>query len=288
MSSSYYTVIALLCLLAAAYGSDMYMPVCNASDPIYSDSPDPPLPTLPTQFSAIVEANIGQWNRTIFVTDVFDEIGNRGKLTHVSYDTEATGIYDYNVGEIFHITDLETGSECVVYPIAATTEFLNETFGFRIVNGSVHIGTVSNFFGIANNLPVRYIGDSVVRGIDCYRWQACVSEVNNSYTLEYDFAADSWNYAYNVTPIPIQITLNGQRVNDEDGEVEVLNHIYAFVGFNSGPRSVPDEEFQVPLGLSCKGRIPGLETPTLPDYFSYYVEAIEGKDSFVLRVSFMY
>ena len=266
----------------------MYMPVCNALDPIYSDSPDPPLPTLPTQFSAIVEANIIQWNSTIIVTELFDEIGNRGKMTYVLNEFEFIGIYDYNVGEIFYIADLETGSECVVLLIADRTEFLNETFGFRIVNGSVHIGTVSNFFGITSNLPVRYIGDFVVRGINCYRWQVCVSEVNNSYTLEYDFAVDSWDYAYNVTPIPIQITLNGQRVNDEDGEVEVLNHIYAFVGFNSGPRSVPVEEFQVPLGLSCKGRIPGLETPTLPDYFSYYVEAIEGKDSFVPRVSFMY
>ena len=108
-------MIGLLCLLAAAYGSHMYMPVCNALDPIYSDSPDPPLPTLPTQFSAVIEANIGQWNRTIFVTEVFDEIGNRGKLTHASKrHLSSTGIYDYNVGEIFHITDLETGSECVV------------------------------------------------------------------------------------------------------------------------------------------------------------------------------
>ena len=86
----------------------------------------------------------------------------------------------------------------------------------------------------------------------------------------YYFATDDWEFAWGDGPIatPIQMTLTARRGDNE------LNHVYSFVSFNTGPSSVPDEVFQVPLGLVCTGRIPGPPTPPLPPYFSATLEVV--------------
>ena len=262
-----------------------YEPVCNPANFTNGTSPTKPLPDLPTQFSTLLEANFGQWNISLVSEELFDEMGNRGKLTIVFNDSMTMLIFDYDDAEVFVIID----GVCAVYPISGPSDFLNETFGFQYVNGSVHIGTVGSLFDIGKDQPMMYCGIEQIRGIQVDHWQTCTVEKNNSYTLDYYFTADSWTYAYNVTPTPIQITLNG-RMQDENGTVQNVNHVYSFVSFNSGPRSVPDEEFQVPFDLPCSGRIPGMATPTLPDYFSFYVDSVDSDamTSSLYKVSCMY
>lgn len=170
--------------------------------------------------------------------------------------------------------------------IAEPTAILNRTFGFQLVNGSVHIGSVLGFFGLVDGANPRYLGPEIARGIPCLRWQTCHVLDNNSYTLDYLFSAEDWMDAYSDGPVPVQIRLLGSRL-DGNGQVLRINHTYNFVAFNSGPDSVPDEVFVVPNGLACRGRIPGIPLPVLPPYFSMYLENVraETKESQIIRVS---
>ena len=202
-------------------------------------------------------------------------------------DTSVTRIYDYNNQEIFLLPDLDSGNPCSARMIDPSDPFINRTFGFRYVNGSVHIGSVQSFFDIYTNESMNYTGVTDVRGISSDTWETCFSIPNNSYVLRYYFATADWRYAYDVNNLPVQIELMGRRVTDE-GEVEDLNHVYSFVNFNDG---VSDDEFNVPIGLPCTDRIAGkpITVPNFPDHFSLYVEDndIERKRSDLLRVSWL-
>ena len=252
-------------------------PVCNLVD-FGSTPPDPPLPELPQQFSALIEGNLGHRKQTINLREYFDEIGNRGRIeiagTNENGTFETIGIFDYDDAEIFLIPDRfgDEMSECGVRLIAEPTRFLNQTFGFQMVNGSVHIGSVLGFFQLVGDANPIYLEPEIVRGIPCDHWQTCHVLVNNSYTLDYYFSAENWTDAYSDGPVPVQIRLKGSRL-DQNG-VLMINHTYNFVAFNSGPDSVPDEVFVVPTGLACRGRIPGIPLPVLPPYFSMFLEAV--------------
>ena len=270
------TAVLLLCALAVANaqsGSGDYEPACDPDT--YSLPPSPPIPELPGQFSAVVEANIVQWNRTILVREYFDEVGNRGRL-EVNFNStrgNQVGIYDYNLGEIFLIPNPFTGDGCGVQLISQSTRLLR-VFGFELVNGSVHIGSVSHFFRLDGNVTARYMGVETVRGIPCNRWQTCViRSSNNSYTVDYYFSTDDWSFTANPSggPIPVQVVLTASL---NTSPLSYFYHIYTFVDFVSGPNSVPDEVFMVPTGLACTGRIPGQPLPTLPDFFSAYIEVV--------------
>ena len=119
----------LLCLVGVVFGQ--YMPVCDPAN--YAGPPSIPLPDLATQFSAVTEANLGQENRTLNVKEYFDEVGNRGRFEITKNEENSVGIYDYDDGEIFMISD---GDSCVVKLIAnpSTRRFYAEEaplFGFQ-------------------------------------------------------------------------------------------------------------------------------------------------------------
>ena len=275
-------VTFLLCLIGVVFGQ--YMPVCDPAN--YTGPPSIPLPNLPTQFSAVIEANLGQENSTTNVREYFDEVGNRGRFEITRYGLKTVGIFDYDDGEIFRISD---GDTCEVSLIAdpSTRTFFTEApiFGFLdSVNGSVHIGTIRDFFQLRNN-NATWLGVEVVRGIPCNRWQTCTVLENNSYTLDYYFATENWDFALGNGATPVQVILNALIVRK--GVAESLNHIYSFVSFDTGPRSVPDEAFTVPFGLICSGRIPGLPVPSLPEYFSATIEAVQRttRSALVYKVS---
>lgn len=281
-----FAIISLLSSLGAiAQGID---PVCNLTD--FTFPPNVSLPELPQQFSALIEANLGQRLQTFTVREYFDEVGNRGRLETaiptVIGTVEGIGIFDYDDAEIFLIPDRFGNEtvECGVRLIAEPTAILNRTFGFQLVNGSVHIGSVLGFFGLVDGANPRYLGPEIARGIPCLRWQTCHVLDNNSYTLDYLFSAEDWMDAYSDGPVPVQIRLLGSRL-DGNGQVLRINHTYNFVAFNSGPDSVPDEVFVVPNGLACRGRIPGIPLPVLPPYFSMYLENVraETKESQIIR-----
>ena len=268
-------VTVLLCLMGLVFGQ--YVPVCDPMN--YTGPPAIPLPNLSTQFSVVIEANFGQNNRTSDVKEYFDEAGNRGRfeITSTNFGADKiVGIFDYDDGEIFVISN---GDDCAVRLIAnsSTRRFLTETpiFGFQDgVNGSVHIGTVRDFFRLRRNTNATWLGVEDVRGIPCNRWQTCTVMQSYSYTLDYYFATEDWEFALGDGPTPVQVVLSAIDAR-EPGEPELLMHTYSFVSYDSGPRSVPDDVFAVPIGLACTGRIPGQPVPQFPEYYSATLERVD-------------
>jgi len=93
---------------------------------------------------------------------------------------------------------------------------------------------------------------------------------SNSYTLDYYFATENWDFALGNGPIPVQVVLNSV-----DARAESLTHTYTFVFYDTGPSSVPNELFTVPIGLVCTGRNPDRPIPPFPQYFSLSLEAVQ-------------
>ena len=262
--------VVLLCLVGAAFGQ--YVPVCDPTN--YTGPPSMPLPDFPTQFSVVIEANLGQENLTLNVKEYFDEVGNRGRFEITMDVGNTVGIFDYDDGEIFVISE-DGACEVKLIADSSTRSFLIEPplFGFSGgVNGSIHIGTVRDFFRLQRDTNATWLGVEVVRGIPCNRWQTCTVMENNSYTLDYYFATEDWNFALGNGPTPVQVILTG--IDARGGEAESLKHTYSFLSFDTGSRSVPDEVFAVPIGLVCTGRIPGRPVPPFPEYFSLTLEAV--------------
>ena len=257
----------LLCALTVVCAQPM--PLCNQS--VYNTSPNPPIPNLPRQFSAVIEANYLQSNQSVLAREYFDEIGNRGRF-EINSDSDGSmtiGIFDFNLNEVFLITR----GGCTVQKADAPSPQISQFFGFRVENGTVLIGTVANFFRLNSNTSANYLGQEDVRGISCDHWQTCTVMEDKSYTLDYYFSTAYWTFAANPnrSQIPVQVILEGWR---DDGAY--INHVYSFVDFVSGPRSVPNGVFMVPTGLACRGRIPGQPLPSLPDsgFFTTYIESV--------------
>ena len=257
-------IFTTVCVLS---GDCRPTPVCDPSD--YTTSPNPPIPDLPRQFSAVIEANFVQLDQSTLVREYFDEIGNRGRFEIAHSSSVVVGIFDYNLGEVFLIPDPYTGDGCSVYNISQSTSL--SIFGFRVVNGSMHIGTVGRFFRLSSNVSANYLGQEDVRGIMCGHWQTCTAMGNKSYTLDYYFSTADWAFSANPngSQIPVQVILNESRSDGPN-----LNHVYSFVDFVPGPLSVPDTVFMVPTGLPCRGRIPGQPLPALPNFFTTYLETV--------------
>ena len=227
--------VLLLCALTVVCAQPM--PLCNQSS--YTTSPNPPIPNLPQQFSAVIEANYLESNQSALAREYFDEIENRGR-----FELNAIlGIFDYNLNEVFLIPDPYTGDSCTVQMASALSPQMSHFFGFRMENGSVLIGTVAHFFQLNSNDSANYLGQEYVRGIMCDHWQTCTVMRNKSCTIDYYFSTADWKFTANPngSQVPVQVILNGWT---NDGLY--VNHVYSFVDFVSGPWSVPDEVFMVP------------------------------------------
>ena len=256
-----------------------YVPICNPAN--YTSGMQ--LPGLPRQFSVVVEANFGQNNSTSDIREYVDEVGNRGRLEISSVGTNTVvGIFDYDNGEIYIIPDANTGDACALKPIANSSAPSSPFFGFREVGGSVQIGTVSSLFRLPGNANAIWLGVEDVRGIPCNRWQTCTATQSSSYTLDYYFATDDWEFALGDAPTPVQVILNSVSARGS------LMHTYSLVFYDTGPGSLPDNIFNVPIGLVCTGRSPGRPVPPFPPYFSLTLESIQRsrQQSTVYKVSY--
>ena len=270
-------VVVLLCSVGVVFGQ--YTPICNTAN--FTGSSDMPPPSLPAQFSVVIEANFGQDNRTSDIKEYVDETGNmRGRFEISSTNFVAStvvGIFDYGDGEIYLIPDINnTGDACAVKPIAtpAAGPFDPTTLGFQVAGGSIRIETINRFFQAMSTASIRWVGVEDVRGIPCNRWQTCTTMQSYSYTLDYYFATDDWEFALGDASTPVQMVLNSVDARGGSAPVSRMD-IYSFVFYDTGPTSVPDDIFTVPIGLVCTGRSRGIAAPRFPDYFTLSLESVQ-------------
>lgn len=245
----------------------------------------PPLPTFPNQFSTEIEANILHLNRTLRITEYYDNINNRGRIDTYSSHGTSTTLVNYNTLEVSHITTSVDGSKsCFAAPLAAnSSRFARLLFGAQFDNGTARVVTTSQFLRFGAEFNETYIGIEMVRGIPCHRWQSCnVSEDGRAnYTIDYFFTQSNWSYYPSM--IPVQIIVNGTRPDNRtavDSPIHQVYNVYSFINFQSGPAD--DDVFRVPPGQPCKGRIIGKPLPPLPDdYYSILYETIDQADSII-------
>ena len=252
-----------------------YIPVC--SEESYSQTPYPPIPTLPNQFYTAFEFSYLEENRSYVFSEHYDDPGNRARLDYVLEDSGEPGveIYDYDLGEAFLIPDRERNVACGVKSLEEPSSFLNDSlFRFRYVNGSIHVGSVKGIFDLAGNQSARNCPQKKLRGILCDCWETCHNFDNLSYTVTYYFSSSEWNYYFpGEATIPVQINVHEASLED-DGTLSESRNTYSFFGFHSGPSAVPDSAFEVPTGLPCLGRISGKDLPQVPQYFSMHIERV--------------
>lgn len=266
------------CLILTAICSTSaqeHAPLCNPND--FTTNPNHPLPDFPDQFSVTIERVTGGYvNFTQISSEYYDSPGNRARIDTrygLENKTDSTIIFDYNLQEVFVFPDLDTGDECRVYNIT-NSPIVNLTFGVENRNSTLHIGSPVRFLeGIFPGTAIRFQGMNKVRGIPVMHWQACTFLLSSSYFANYYFAPRSYDYNgesakltddNELVPIQFELFSSGSSAMN-------FTATYNFIDFKSGPDSVSDEMFSVPLGLRCKGRMPGTP-PKIPDFFSMTVE----------------
>ncbi|XP_071507598.1 uncharacterized protein [Diadema antillarum] len=228
----------------------------------------PPLPKLPSQYTLRIEGNIVTKNYSLEMQEYYDEPGNRGAADTLSRGFESHTSYDYKTGQ--SITTF--GHRCAVANMS-TTPF--NMYGFKLEDGSPHIGGVNDVFVFGGKYNETYIGQEYVRGILTNHWQNCmyIESANQTYLLDYYFTLPGQHTAGGGEQIPVRATINGTAqtyVPTPSGDFIPINewhsfyHVYEFFEVIPGP--VEDERaFEPPLGYVCENRIS--EQP-YPDMFA--------------------
>lgn len=291
MISNLLVMKVLLLLVLIPLGYCQVAPICSSEAPGPNDRP---LPQLPDQFYLSMEASLIERNLSVFVVEYFDGPGNRGRIEFTGQGRKTNGVVDYNLKEVFVYPNPRTGDDCTVSIIGAPNQPNRPVrFIFGISpgpNNTVHIGSPSLFFGLVNVTNFTYLGIDAdeSRGIPCYHWVTCHNSFNSSFTLDFYFTDNNlWNTSYpDSTPIPVLIKLNGSVLNMSTGLEYSVLHYYSFVDFRSGPNSVPDDVFNIPLDLVCKGRLPGQSLPAFPKAFSANIEFVTSTGISNVKVSF--
>lgn len=255
-------------------GSADYEPICDPED-YNMQTPSMPFPTLPKQFSTVIDLSYYEYNVTVLAVEHYDYPGNRVRLDFFHKEDNQSEkditIFDYSNDEVFFIPDRERNVACGVRSISGHPEYVNYyTFGITHVNGKIHVKSAGDIYEEAQNTSFMYKGLENVRGIQCNRWQSCHMDDGSSYTMDHYFAISNWTFPFAGEIFPVKIEVNERY---DDGAPEMA--VYSFIAFHSGPDAVPDSAFAVPTGLACVGRSAGKGLPSVPSYFSMLVESQE-------------
>ena len=261
-------------------------PGCNVSD--YGLGPgDPQIPIIPDQYAIVAEITVPTLNRTFFINEYFDQIGNRARIDSTIKDVESVTIADYNDGQEFIFPDRNTGRACTVNPIVLNSQdfILNRVLG--VVpgpNDTVHIGPSNLLFRLINSSNSNFMGVDSIRGISANHWESCYVSDTEWYLNHFYFSSPSmWSFPYTEAQTPLFVSRVGQMQNSS-GDIQNINVTISYVRFQDGSDAVPDSLFQVPTGLPCRGRKEGKPLPSFPRFFSTQQEVVVRNSVFTVKV----
>jgi hypothetical protein len=208
-------------LIAFAVATGAALARAQASPP-----PPPALPTLPTQYTALIEANIVTGARsgqsyTIHMHEWFDLPNDRARVDNYRQAGRGrtggatTSIYNYGTNTYLHTDEL---GACTWGDIAHIPESMYGTN-----RGTQHLSTSQRYFrfGPDSNMTETYLGKGSARGItaDVWRHFECrngdCSMGNRS--IDYYFNDPSWQLPEDgppnssATSVPLRVVLEGWR-----------------------------------------------------------------------------
>ena len=285
MSLARYLAVSML-LFGWTADAQMLKPGCNSSD--YGPNPgDPPLPIIPDQYAIVAEITVPTSNRTFFINEYYDQIGNRARIDATRDDLESVTIADYNDGQEFIFPDRNTGRACTVNPIVLNSQDVILSRVLGVVpgpNDTVHIGPSNMIFRRINSSNSNFMGVRSIRGISANHWQSCYVSNTEWYQYHFYFSSSSmWSFPYAEVQTPLFLSQVGQMRNSS-GYVQDTSFSISYVRFQNGSDAVPDNLFQVPTGLPCRGRKEGKPLPPFPRFFSTQQEVVVRDSVFTVKV----
>jgi hypothetical protein len=169
---------------------------------------EPTLPTLPTQFSTIISANIARGSRgnpyTVHMHEWVDAAADKGRTD--LYSTRAGGtsssVYDYADNIYWHVDADGTG----------TWGDMDHISGRNMFGGGAHVTSTASMLRFGGDMEETYVGREAARGIMCDKWTSSSARFGSTMQLDWYFSANGWD-----TPeaagerVPIRLQLTGSR-----------------------------------------------------------------------------
>jgi hypothetical protein len=178
---------------------------------------EPTLPSLPTQFSAVISANIIQGARanggqpySVHMHEWVDGAADKSRTDLYSERAHGTSmnVYDYADNVYWHVAEDGTGSWGDMAHIENN----------RMGGGGAHVTSTASMLRFGGDMEEVYIGRQAVRGIMCDKWVAKSGWPGSSMQLDWYFAASGWSIPEDNgdrVPIRLQLTGSSQRFTRE-------------------------------------------------------------------------
>jgi len=202
------------------------------------------LPTLPEKYKVTYEANLLEYDHTIYVEEAFDYAKDalyRKFSARKSQNASVMEILE-NHGRQFVISDGLTCTE-------PTVEEDNWMWK-RDHDSNGHVKHVKELLAWSSSMNYEYDGARRVRGILCDKWKGHVDRTftsgrSSSFTIEYFFSLPLWRIrgsgAEKGVSLPVRIHIKGK--SGMAGAMHSFEHNYEFSNFHTGEFSNTDKDF---------------------------------------------
>ncbi|XP_025083953.1 uncharacterized protein LOC112557990 [Pomacea canaliculata] len=266
------TALVVLLLEAVTVTAVFQKQVCDLPPPS-KDYPEPPKrPNVPTTFEVHVDCKITNKNMSTEIHEYYDYNNNRGLLHQVQDGEPFYLYYDYNTNEMLSIFP----NERICYADALSTDKNTFLFGYEGSGGKGYIFPPSGALHFEfDDETSAYLGPGVVRGIRVRRWYACqyVDQMDATVNVYWSFSdPNNWDTAVGYPEIPVRCQVNGVATEVRHNYTHNFTHTYDFLHFQNFITR-PDV-FETPDEIVCPGRKNTKALPSLPDAFSFTMEAV--------------
>lgn len=187
-------------------------------------------PSLPPQFSVVIEANVLPYNQTLNLREWTDRVNKLSRYEITSMTGVSSYIVNWDTNQVWTVKDLKSCS-------VAQFNLAEDPFGY-LPNGYLGLEALSRF---NTTLGDTYLGQQLVRGVPCDGWRSTWNStsmpgnqtgVTSQMTIEFWFSTPSWGTQFTSTNVshPMRASVNGTRT-DPDGTTHYVNNDYGFIGF---------------------------------------------------------
>ncbi|XP_022248513.1 uncharacterized protein LOC106464561 [Limulus polyphemus] len=245
---------------------------------IIADKTDPEFPNIERitygSYQSTVEVSINPENSSVYVTEYYEEVTERGRLDLMIDGKHTTLVYDKETMQMMGVMD----NTCTVINI--TSALLNyESFFWGWLDhrpGHLLIGPSAILRKALDNKP-EYVASTYIRGIKCNMWSH-QDPANKEVTIEYYFTEPTWTNANGLNKvIPVRVSVYGNAITStSDGKKIEFDQVFDFVAYSPYVRHF--NVFQPPVGIGCLTRTNVKPVPKIGSKIFYLGEEYSLKE----------